>query len=89
MKIPTKHFEQNRNPISLKANTHLISAFQFNFTDIMGQTSQYVYEMNPEMEGTILFFPAKLQHGVYPFYNCDEDRISISGNIMLNTAKLL
>ena len=55
----------------------------------MGQTSQYVYEMNPEMEGTILFFPAKLQHGVYPFYNCDEDRISISGNIMLNTAKLL
>ena len=89
MKIPTKHFEQNRNPISLKANTHLISAFQFNFTDIMGQTSQYVYEMNPEMEGTILFFPAKLQHGVYPFYNCDEDRISISGNIGLNTAKLL
>ena len=89
MKIPTKHFEQNRNPISLKANTHLISAFQFNFTDIMGQTSQYVYEMNPEMEGTILFFPSKLQHGVYPFYNCDEDRISISGNIMLNTAKLL
>ena len=88
MKIPTKHFEQNRNPISLKANTHLISAFQFNFTDIMGHTSQYVYEMNPEMEGTILFFPAKLQHGVYPFYNCDEDRISISGNIMLNTTKL-
>ena len=89
MKIPTKHFEQNRNPISLKSNAHLISAFQFQYTDIIGQTSQYVYEMNPEMEGTILFFPAKLQHGVYPFYNCDEDRISISGNIMLNTAKLL
>ena len=45
--------------------------------------------MNPDKEGTMLFFPAKLQHCVYPFYNCDEDRISISGNIKLNTAKLL
>jgi len=89
MKIPTKHFEQNKNPIALKSNTHLISAFQFNFTDILGHTSHHVYEMNPDMEGTMLFFPAKLQHCVYPFYNCDEDRISISGNITLNTAKLL
>ena len=89
MKIPTKHFEQNKNPISLKSNTHLISTFQFHFLDILGQSTQYNYEMNPEMEGTIVFFPAKLRHVVYPFYNCDEDRISISGNITLNTTKLL
>ncbi len=89
MKIPTKHFEQNKNPISLKSNTHAISTFQFHFLDILGQMSNYTYEMNPEMEGTILLFPAKLKHVVYPFYNCDEDRISISGNIMLNTTKLL
>ena len=89
MKIPTKHFEQNKNPISLKSNTHLISTFQFHYLDILGQHESYTYEMNPEMEGTIVFFPAKLQHVVYPFYNCDEDRISISGNITLNTAKLL
>ena len=31
MKIPTKHFEQNKNPISLKSNTHAISTFQFHF----------------------------------------------------------
>ena len=89
MKIPTKHFEQNKNPISLKANTHLISAFQLEFLDIIGQTCRYTYEMNPEMEGTMLFFPSKLNHVVYPFYNCEEDRISISGNISLNTTKLL
>ena len=89
MKIPTKHFEQNKNPISLKANTHLISAFQFQFIDILGQNVTHTYEMNPEMEGTMVFFPAKLRHVVYPFYNCDEDRISISGNIALNTAKIL
>ena len=89
MKIPTKHFEQNKNPISLKSNTHVISAFQFQYTNILGQMRPYTYEMNPEMEGTMLFFPAKLAHEVYPFYNCDDYRISISGNITLNTTKIL
>jgi len=89
MKIPTKHFEQNKNPISLKSNTHVISAFQFQYTDILGKMQPYDYGMNPEMEGTILFFPSQLRHCVYPFYNGDEDRISISGNVSLNTRKLL
>ena len=89
MKIPTKHFDQNKNPISLKSNTHVISAFQFQYTNILGQIRPYIYEMNTEMEGTMLFFPAKLVHEVFPFYNCDEDRISISGNISLNTTKIL
>jgi hypothetical protein len=87
MKIPTKHEEQNKNPISLESNVHAISTFQFSFLDILGQSHQYVYEMNPEMEGTLVFFPARLSHAVYPFYDCDEDRISISGNIKINTAK--
>ena len=43
--------------------------------------------MSPKLEGTMVFFPAQLRHAVYPFYNCDEERISISGNIALNTAK--
>jgi|TARA_R100000030_G_scaffold31529_1_gene23112 hypothetical protein len=89
MKIPTRHSEQNKNPISLTSNTHLISTFQFHFLDILGQMTKYQYEMNPDMEGTMVFFPAKLIHCVYPFYNCDEDRISISGNITINTAKSL
>ena len=89
MKIPTRHFDQNKNPIALRSNNPKISTFEFRYLNILGQNSSYTYEMNPEMEGTILFFPAKLLHCVHPFYNCDEDRISISGNILLNTAKLL
>ena len=89
MKIPTRHFEQNKNPISLGSNGNSISTFCFRYVNILGGTENWPYEMNPEMEGTILFFPAKLLHAVYPFYNCDEDRISISGNITLNTTKLL
>ena len=31
--------------------------------------------------GRMIIFPAGLNHQVYPFYECDEKRISISGNI--------
>ena len=31
----------------------------------------------------MLFFPAWLKHQVYPFYECEEERITISGNIDL------
>ena len=89
MKIPTKHSEQNKNLISLKSNAKVISLFQFHMIDILGNLLAYSYEMNPKIEGTMLFFPSQLNHSVNPFYNCDEDRISISGNISLNTAKTL
>jgi hypothetical protein len=41
------------------------------------------FQLSPEDEGRILFFPAWLQHMVYPFYECEEERITISGNIIL------
>ena len=44
-------------------------------------------EIDKEVEGGMLFFPAKLQHTVYPFYNCDKERISISGNILFNISE--
>jgi len=37
--------------------------------------------MDPELEGKMLFFPAQMKHAVHPFYECDEDRVSISGNL--------
>jgi len=37
----------------------------------------------PEDEGRMLFFPAWLKHQVFPFYECEEERITISGNIRL------
>ena len=81
MKIPTRHFVQNQNPISFNSKSHKISSFEFLYTNILGSTQSFPYPMNPELEGVMAFFPSKLLHQVYPFFNCDEDRISISGNI--------
>ena len=89
MKIPTKQEEQDKISFSSEANTQKNSTFQMLYNNILGQPTTMTYYMNPECEGTMFFFPSQLQHQVYPFYNCDEDRISISGNILLNTNELL
>ena len=82
MKIPTRHVEQNQNPIALNSRNPRISSFQFSYTNTLGKIQTYTYQMNPEAEGTMLLFPSELRHQVYPFYNCNEDRISVSGNIV-------
>ena len=85
LKIPTKHAEQNKNPIAANANSQKISQFQFIYTDILGKIEECHYNMDPEIEGTMLFFPSQLTHTVYPFFNCPDKRISISGNVLLNS----
>jgi|TARA_B100000085_G_scaffold253295_1_gene251657 hypothetical protein len=85
LKIPYHHEQQNKNPISKNANSDNIGTFSFEFTNILGEIQTHDYHLNPENEGTLLFFPSKLRHQVYPFYNCDEDRISISGNVLVDT----
>ena len=88
MKIPTRKKDQvKNNEFARVTNAKVVSDFQFSYLDILGIPQGYHYEMNPEMEGRMLFFPSKLMHTVYPFYKCGKDRISISGNISLNTEK--
>ena len=81
MKIPTHHQEQYDLPISKNSNCPSASNFQFTYSDILGNHKSYSIQMGPHQEGWILVFPAQLLHQVYPFYNCDEQRVSISGNI--------
>tara|TARA_B100001996_G_C18540157_1_gene546590 strand:+ start:143 stop:766 length:624 start_codon:yes stop_codon:yes gene_type:complete len=87
MKIPTSFDDQKKNPITNRINDDSISNFQFQYLNILGQSMNFNYKMSPEWEGTMLFFPSQLLHIVYPFYNCDDERISISGNIMVDTSK--
>jgi len=86
VKIPTDWREQHALPISANSNDPRASDFQFQYTTIMGGIESYRYFLDKEAEGGMLLFPAKLNHTVYPFYNCDKERISISGNIFFNTS---
>ena len=86
LKIPTEHAEQNKDNIT---NTPVRSSFQFHYQNILGELDTFDYELGKNHEGKMLFFPSKLFHEVYPFYDCDEDRISISGNIFIDETREL
>ena len=83
MKIPTDWKEQNKLPFldGINEDNKKVSNFEFEYLDMLGNVKHYGYRLDPSMEGRMIFFPARLQHTVYPFYNCDDARISIAGNL--------
>ncbi len=83
LKIPTRYEDQANLDNCKDSNARCNSTFQFQYLDILGRQRNYAYALNPEDEGKLVLFPSKLLHSVYPFYECDEDRISMSGNIWL------
>ena len=89
MKIPFKWEEQNKKDIARKSNSSSIASFEFVYSNMLGESTHFSYRLTSQSEGTMLFFPSQLNHQVYPFYDCDEDRISVSGNIGLNTTKTM
>ena len=87
MKIPYNDKDQQKIQIAKESNLPSNGIFQIHYTNILGEPDRYFYRLNPEDEGTLLFFPSALHHSVNPYFDCDEERISVSGNIRLNTAK--
>jgi len=82
MKIPTDNNEQSELPIAKKSGNNLkISNFSFAYTNVIGQIREQIYPMNKSIEGTLVMFPSRLVHQVYPFYNNCNERVSISGNL--------
>ena len=58
-----------------------ISNFAFSYTNTLGRVSTFAYNMEKEAEGYMVMFPSTMLHQVFPFYDNDGERISISGNI--------
>ena len=83
MKIPYDCNEQNKTKFlnGVDDGNKVPGCFYFDYINIMREPTSTIFSMSPEMEGTMLLFPAKLRHGVNPFYECDEKRVSISGNL--------
>ena len=80
MKIPYDWKEQAERPNRL-SNSPSAGNLEFLYIDIMGNIKSLPYNLDPSCEGLMLFFPATIRHMVYPFYECEEERITISGNI--------
>ena len=89
MKNPEEYSVQTVKKNSRGASSSFNNAFAFQYNNLFGKIETTMYPMGKRAEGTMVFFPAKLQHGVYPFYDSDEQRISISGNIILEPAQFV
>lgn len=66
----------------------LNGAFQFLYTDATGNIATETIFLDPSYEGKLVMFPSTFMHTVYPFYTSPDYKISISGNIYLDTEKL-
>ena len=80
LKIPYEWEEQNKDN---KSRAKDKGTFSFQYTNMFGELLNTDYKLGKKHEGTMLLFPSRLNHQVFPFYNCEEERISISGNILL------
>ena len=74
IEIPSSYKKEKELKFAKESNSPCPNTFEFIYTNILG---------------TILLFPAKLLHQVYPFYLSNKQRISISGNIALDPTKLI
>jgi len=82
MQIPTSYEEQRKLPIAVESNAdNHISNFAFSYTNTLGRVSTFAYNMEKEAEGYMVMFPSAMLHQVFPFYENEGERISISGNI--------
>ena len=91
MKNPTNWKDQFKLPFlrKIKEKNKRVSSFEFTLPTTDKSLITHHYPMSPDLEGTMLFFPSSMFHQVYPFYDCEEDRISISGNIGIDTSREL
>jgi hypothetical protein len=85
MKIPTHWKDQHALPFVANSTVPSASNFQFLLGQQNGLVQKYPVFLSPEDEGRMLFFPAWVSHQVFPFYGTDEERVTISGNIIHET----
>ena len=87
MKIPYNHRDQQKIQFARQSNDPQNGVFCMYYMNILGKMMSHQYQLTSEDEGTMLLFPSALDHGVNPYFECEEERISVSGNVYLNTAK--
>lgn len=82
MKIPFDGEEENIAQGGFRPDA---SDFGLVYMDTCGRLSKKHWTLTSEMEGTILLFPSDINHIVYPHFTTKEYRISVAGDIALNS----
>lgn len=70
-----------------KGTNNYSGCFEFTYISVLGNVMIERLYVDKSWEGTMLMFPSKFVHCVYPFYSSDDVRISLSGNILFDNKK--
>ena len=87
--VPFNIEEELKHSPGYESNNNCSGHFQFLYTNALGNINQNTIPVDKSFENTILVFPSKLVHTVYPFFTSDDYRISISGNYYFDNSKTL
>lgn len=60
--------------------------FGFNYVDTVGMPHIISLPVDKTYEGVVCMFPSRMIHYVNPFGTVDDDRVSIAGNILIDTS---
>ena len=84
LKIPYDCKEQKKLPqfLEVREGYQKAGKFEFEYTDTLGIIRNLSFSLSQDYEGSMVFFPARLRHCVYPFYATKEPRISLAGNLI-------
>lgn len=80
LQIPYTIENENKFSPGRNSNKPRAGQFEFHYNTIVGEIASYHVPTEKSEENTLLLFPSKLPHSVYPFYTSDDYRISVSGN---------
>lgn len=59
------------------------------YLDSVGRIQKEPYRLGKKYEGTMILFPGDFNHIVYPYHTSDEYRISIAGDISIDSTRSL
>jgi hypothetical protein len=85
LKIPYSRESEHKFAPGFASTRNCSGSFEFQFTNILGQIGGQLIDLDQNYENTMIMFPSKLNHCVYPFFSSDEYRISVSGNFYLKS----
>jgi hypothetical protein len=83
--IPYVFEEEYLASPGLHSNSPSPGSFEFVYSDCITGIKTIKINVDKNMENTMVLFPSKLLHHVYPFYTTTDYRISISGNFKFST----
>lgn len=86
LKIPSVAKDEQSVPHTMHPEA---GDFILTYTDIIGRTRKVNWKLEKQYnEGHMLLFPSDLYHAVYPHFLTNEKRLSVSGDIVINSMVL-